>query len=253
MDKDLTQTFDRLVLGYVKTIETNSLTQLNQAKNKTYVQDKILNQIRGMLRMYSRASTKHNKPFNYFIEKYNSGENIENTLSKVKTDYPEAMKIAPEKDERETVELIPLGIEEETLLKDFPKEVQKIIIFFAGYLALNEISIRIPEYLNPREKNTLLKNSQLKWTASKDTKNEFVQLIYGLHQAGFINNGQGEITKITEVLSEVFGLDLGKNWQSNHSASIHKANSDYQPQIFDKIKQAYIGYAVTQREHKKKK
>lgn len=252
MQKDEDQLFDELLNSYIKTIENNCLAQLKQAKNKTYVQEKILNQIRGMVRMYSRASTKHNKAFNYFVEKYNSGENIENILSKVKTDYPEAMKLTPEKDERENVELVPFGKEEEALLKEFPKDEQRIISFYAAYLALNEITKRTPSYLNKEEKIPNPK-SGLKWTSSKDIKNEFVQLIYGLHQAGFINNGTGEVTKITETLAEVFGLDLGKNWQSNHSASIHKANSDYQPQVFDKIKQAYLGYAVTQRENKKKK
>jgi hypothetical protein len=36
-----------------------------------------------------------------------------------------------------------------------------------------------------------------------------VQLIYALHEAGLINNGKGEITKITEALAETLELDLG--------------------------------------------
>lgn len=252
MQKDEDQLFDELLNGYIKTIENNCLVQLKQAKNKTAVQDKILNQVRGMQRCYSRVLTKHIKAFNYFIEKYDGGESLEKIIIKIKADYPEAMKLTPEKDERENVELVPFGKEEEALLKEFPKDEQRIISFYVAYLALNEITKRIPGYLNKEEKIPNPK-SGLKWTSSKDIKNEFVQLIYGLHQAGFINNGTGEVTKITETLAEVFGLDLGKNWQSNHSSSIHKANSDYEPQVFDKIKQAYIGYAATQRENKKKK
>ncbi len=251
MKKDLNQIFDELLNSYIKTIETNCLDQLKKAKNKTSVQDLILNQVRGMTRCYSRVFSKHTKAFNYFIAKYNAGENIETILEKIKTDYPTALKIIPEKDDRENVDLIPFGKEEGLLLSEFPSEHQKIISFHAAYLALNEIAKRIPGYLNKEEKIPIAK-SVLKWTAPKDTKNEFVQLVYGLHQAGFINNGTGEIIKITETLGEVFGLDLGKNWQSNHSASIHKANSDYKPQVFDKIEQAYIRYATGQREHKKK-
>jgi hypothetical protein len=31
---------------------------------------------------------------------------------------------------------------------------------------------------------------------NKDSKNDFVQMIYGLHRSGIINAGKGEITKI---------------------------------------------------------
>jgi len=73
-----------------------------------------------------------------------------------------------------------------------------------------------------------------------------------LHKAGLINEGKGEITKIVEAIATVFDVKLGENWQSNHSASIHRANSDYQPLIFRKIREAYQQYIGNQIENKKK-
>lgn len=86
----------------------------------------------------------------------------------------------------------------------------------------------------------------LHWTniiPTKENKNEFVQLIYGLYQAGFINHGRGEITKIVEAAAEAFDVKLGPNWQSNHSSSIHKAKRDYEPPVFRKMQEAYRQYA----------
>jgi hypothetical protein len=91
-----------------------------------------------------------------------------------------------------------------------------------------------------------MKNSNtypVEWTTSKDNKTEFVQLIYALHGAGYLNNGKGEITKIVESLAGVLGVALSKNWQSNLSASVHRSNRDYQPSIFSKIAEAYSEYA----------
>ncbi|MBI2722211.1 MAG: RteC domain-containing protein [Bacteroidetes bacterium] len=94
---------------------------------------------------------------------------------------------------------------------------------------------------------------EIKWTGKKDNKNEFVQLVYGLHKAGLINQGKGEITKIVESLAEAFKIELGKGWQANHSSSIHKANKDYEAPVFAKIREAYKTYVEEQIEHLKKK
>lgn len=252
MPRDLNSKFDELLHSYIKTIETNCLTQLKQAKSKAFVHDRILNQLRSIIRYYSVAITKNNKAFNYFIEKYNRGEAVDTIINKLKVDYPEVMEIALEIDERDNVELIHFGKEEDTLLKEFSNEIKSIISFHVGYLALNEILKRLPGYLNQTEKSISLKYP-IKWTGSEKNKNEFVQLIYGLHEAGLINDGKGEITKLTEALAETLELDLGKHWQSNLSASIHKANMEYQPPIFDKIKDAYLKYAEKLAYEKKRK
>jgi hypothetical protein len=73
-----------------------------------------------------------------------------------------------------------------------------------------------------------------------------------LHKAGFINEGKGEITKITEALAETFGITVGKGWQANLSSSIHKANRNYQPPIFSKIQEAYKQYIGELIEDKRK-
>ena len=130
--------------------------------------------------------------------------------------------------------------------------MKAILSFNVGYLAFSEVINRLPGYINHTEKSVSSKH-HIKWTGSEKNKNEFVQLIYGLHEAGLINDGKGEITKITEALAELLELDLGKHWQSNLSASIHKANLEYQPPVFDKIKEAYLKYAEKLTYEKKRK
>lgn len=93
-------------------------------------------------------------------------------------------------------------------------------------------------------------NYAINWTGKRDNKNEFVQLIYALHEAGLINNGTGEITKIVDALAEAFNIKLSKNWQSNHSNSIHRQNRDYEPTIFKTVQEAYQKYCVNLRKEK---
>lgn len=244
MNRDFQQNFEELLQNYIHTIENNCLDQLKRAKDKPFVLDRILNQTRGMIRFYSLTFAKHNKAFNFFIENYNRGKEIIGILNKISEDYPEAMQMAPEIDERDQIELIPFSKEAEKLIKQFPENSQNIVRFHIGYLALDEVIKKVPTYLNQSEENVIPASKKIThWTAPKDAKNDFVQLIYGLHLAGYLNDGKGEITKITEALADTFGVDLGKNWQSNHSSSIHKAKEGYQPPIFDKIKQAYLAYS----------
>lgn len=252
MNHDYTAQFDKLLQSYTQTIENNCLEQFKKAKDKVFVADRVLFQLRGIVRFYSLVFSKHNKACGYFIEKYNRGIEIEEIIQFMSESYPEAMKMAPEIDEKDNIELIPFSKDEELLLKGFPVEMQPVLSFNAGYLALEEVLKRLPSYLNQTEKTNKLKHS-IKWTGSEKNKNEFVQLIYGLHEAGLLNDGKGEITKITEAISEMLELDLGKHWQSNLSASIHKANSDYLPPIFDKIKSAYLKYSEKLADDKKSK
>jgi hypothetical protein len=255
MNKDLNKILEDLLGCYIQTIEGYHLNQLKKAKNKAFVQDRFLNQARGLLRFYIQTTSKHEKASNYFIEKYNLGEDIEIIVNKIIKNYPEAMTMVPQVDEKENIEIIPFGKEEKQLLKEFPKEMQSIISFYVGYLALNETLKRIPNYLNQTDAKSTSKtkkNELVQWTAPRDAKNDFVQLIYGLHLAGFISNGKGEIIKITESLADTFGIELGKNWQSNHSASIHRANKDYIPPIFDEMKAAYLKYSKGKQHEKDK-
>lgn len=244
MNRDFQQNFEGLLQNYIDTLENNCLDQLKRAKDKPYVLDRILNQARGMMRFYSLTFSKHNKAFNFFLENYYRGKEIIGILNMISENYPEAMQMEPEVDERDQIELITFSKEAEKLIKQFPENSQNLVRFHIGYLALDEVIKRIPTYLDQKpEDNKVNSNKITQWTAPKDAKNDFVQLIYGLHMAGYLNDGKGEITKITEALAETFGVDLGKNWQSNHSSSIHKAKEGYQPPIFDKIKQAYLSYS----------
>jgi hypothetical protein len=253
MEKDLNQRFDELLRLYIQTLENTCLNQIKKAKNKPFVHDKVLNQINGITRFHNAAISKHNKAFQYFYEKYNAGEDLEKIITKIKSDFPESLKIAPEIDERENTELIPFGKEEDLLLHEFPSQNQSLIKFHVGYFALEEIRKRIPGYLDQTKAvETPSVKYPFKWTGDKDNKNEFVQVIYGLHKAGLINEGKGEITKIVEAIAKVFDVKLGENWQSNHSASIHRAKNDYKPLIFHKIREAYEQYMGDQIEHKKK-
>ncbi len=93
-------------------------------------------------------------------------------------------------------------------------------------------------------------NYNIQWTAKKDNKNEFVQLVYALHQAGYINNGEGEIMKIVEALAQALDFKLSKGWHSNHSNSIHRQNSDYEPPIFKTLQESYIKYSKNLRDEK---
>jgi hypothetical protein len=91
-----------------------------------------------------------------------------------------------------------------------------------------------------KEKSNSL--SPIKWTNSTN-KNDFVKIIYALHGAKLINNGEGEITKIVEQAATAFGVELSKSWQSNFSKSKNDQNADYdQTSVFDKMKTAYQDY-----------
>ena len=104
---------------------------------------------------------------------------------------------------------------------------------------------REPEFISNQKPSV---NYAINWTGKKDNKNEFVQLIYALHEAGLINNGKGEITKIVEVLAEAFNIKLSKKgWTSNHSNSIHRQTANYEPAIFKTLEGAYKKYSSSLR------
>jgi hypothetical protein len=253
MKKDLNQIFDELLNRYIKTIEKNYHLRYKKAKDKEFVKEELTTDT-GFVLGWEYLTPENAKLIDLFSVMYKRGDDISTILTHIKKMYGEVDDERPFK-RIENGKKITLYIgEEEKALKKLALNERKLLTLLIRHTAFREMQKRLPTMFEEKDASLKSKKSDsLQWTSAKDTKNEFVQLVYGLHQSGFINKGQGEITKITEALAEIFGLDLGKNWQSNHSASIHKANSDYQPQVFDKIKQAYLGYAVTQRENKKKK
>jgi hypothetical protein len=97
-----------------------------------------------------------------------------------------------------------------------------------------------------RHEMELLSNSardlkeKLEWTGAPI---ELVQIIYGMHEAGKINDGKGDITKILNAIALLFNINT-KTMLSNHSRNLHTVSSSYQPAIFKKIEVAYCNFSV---------
>ncbi|MBA3705869.1 MAG: RteC domain-containing protein [Bacteroidetes bacterium] len=251
MKKDLNQIFPELLGRYIKTIQNNYQLRYRRAKDKEFVFNE-LNTDAGFIIGWESLAPENSQIIDVFSKMYKRGDNISDILTHIKKIYGEVENERPFK-RIENGKKITLYLgEEEKALKKLALDERKLLKLVIRHTAYREIQKKLPTMFEEQVAQTKTKSINVQWTAPKETKNEFVQLIYGLHQAGFINKGQGEITKITENLAEIFGIDLGKNWQSNHSASIHKANKDYQPPIFDKIKEAYHRYTSDLRGEKKK-
>lgn len=95
-----------------------------------------------------------------------------------------------------------------------------------------------------------LEVSKLKWNAANET--EFVQLVYALHEGGFVKHESNEITKLVKDFAKVLNFDLGRNWHINLSTSINKRNADYSPPIFDILKESYHKARLQKLEKNKK-
>ena len=93
--------------------------------------------------------------------------------------------------------------------------------------------------------------SNIKWQGK--TELEFVQLVYALHEAGYLNNEKREITTLVKEMAKMFNYQLGEHWQSNLSDNINNRNTDYQPKIFDKLIKGFNDYRDRQIENNKKK
>ncbi len=102
-------------------------------------------------------------------------------------------------------------------------------------------------YPNKNNNNIDIIKSDINWIGTNET--EFIQLIYALHEGKYIE-GKG-ITKMVEEFSKLLNYPLNKNWQSNHSKSIHESNSDYAPKIFNKLGESYKQYQKKQIEKRK--
>ena len=245
--------FEELVKLYMHTAENYCLEKIKRAKDKTFMQGKLLTQVAVMLGAYSSGFQLHKKSFDFFMESYLSGLPVDDILTRIEADFPDSLNVEPVTGPRDEVVYIPFGEPEENLMKKFRPELQKMVFMYVGYFALKEVYKRIPDYLNDHsDVKDRSFSYPIQWTGTKDNKNEFVQLVYGLFKAKLINNGEGEITKITESLARAFKVDLSPNWQGNLSSSIHKSNIGYNPQVFDKINKAYQEYVKGQIEHKKK-
>lgn len=251
MKKDLNIVFDELVFRYVKTIEKDYQAKYKRAKDKDFIKEELKKGTDFILEWQWLDQAK-GKLIDAFAERYKRGEDIEVILNHIRKQYGEIEDELPFK-RIANGKKITLYIDEETkALKKLALDQRRLLKILIRDTAYRQIQKRLPVMFNETENTPIVASYPIKWTSKKDNKNEFVQLIYGFHKAGFINEGKGEITKIVETLAGVFKIDLGKGWQANHSSSIHKAHSDYRPPIFDKIKEAYHKYFHDQTESKRK-
>lgn len=264
------QTFEELLNRYTKMVERNIEKRYNKAKDKEFVRKEIEREF-ALLNVIQVAGEHKEKMVDTFLTYYKRGESVEEVLLFIRKVYGEDVKDELDFRKVENGVSLPIYIsDEEKELRGFVMNEKKLKHFFVRFLAFieiekNIISIFIKGDILPvltkeiwieNEKATQINTNNpvlIKWTGSRENRNEFVQLIYGLHSSGFINNGKGEITKIVESLANVFDIDLSKNWQSNHSSSIHKSKNDYEPKIFNSIKDAYKDYTISLVEGKRKR
>lgn len=253
MSKDLNQVFDELLNRYISSIEKDYKLRYKQAKDKEFIIEKLTKGTNFTIEWEELDSGK-GKLITLFTEMYKRGEDMNTILKHLRKTFGEVEDIKPfkriENGKRITIYLD----EEEKALKKLALNEQKLFKVLIRSTAFKAVKKKLPTLFDETiSKKETKNNTQIIWTGSDKNKNEFVQLVYGIYQAGLINEGKGEIIKITESLAETFGIELGKNWQSNHSASIHKAKVNYQPPIFDKAKEAYLKYAKLLAYEKKQK
>ncbi len=142
--------------------------------------------------------------------------------------------------------------------KDF---LQDLLTKYGHILKNGKIEIVLNNYIlgglttadNNIGQNIPPNSSIIQWT-NPDNKNDFVKIIYALHEAKLINDGEGEITKIVEYLGNVFNVGLASSWKTNLAKSINNQNSDYnQKKIFELLGDVYLNYAQIRNEKLKKR
>jgi hypothetical protein len=244
MSKDLNEVFDELLSRYIKAIEKDYLSRYKKAKDKDFIIEE-LTKATDFAIGWEEVDLGKGKLIMLFSDMYKRGENMDEIIAHLRKTFGGVADIKPFKLIENGKKITLYLSEEEKALKKLALNERKLFKVLIRNTAFKAIKTKLPTMFEDLTSKTITSKQtmKIKWTGSETNKNEFVQLIYGLNEAGLIDNGKGEITKITEALAGTLGLDLGKNWQSNHSASIHKAKMDYQPPIFDKIKDAYLEYS----------
>jgi hypothetical protein len=85
------------------------------------------------------------------------------------------------------------------------------------------------------------------WIGKEST--EFVQLIYGLIEAGRLEKANKLV--MVNSIADFLGLKIAKNWDNNLSKSINNTNNLYQPSIFKDIENGWENYRTFQINKKK--
>ena len=255
MKKDIGALFEELLNRFINRIEKNYQNKYAKAKDKEFVKEE-LKKGTAFLLDWLFLDPRSTKIFDAFWDRYKRGEDINWIITSITERFGDVDEILPYTKIDAGKKITVYISEEQRALKAFSLDERSLVKCLIRIIGYKEIKKRLPTMFDEKEIAPAEKIKAIypivKWTATKDNKNDFVQLIYSLHEAGFINGGKGEITKITESLAGVFGVNLGDNWQTNHSKSIHHANSGYEPPIFRKIKKAYQQYSESQIENKNK-
>ena len=245
MYKTQAETYEQLLLRYSAIVERSVKERFNKARDKDSIAQEITNETAYMDGLMT-ATSEAKELLNDFLHLYDKGDSIDAILDSIKGRYginTEAFK--SHIDDKGELQIVH-PTDEAARVALLAADKRKLLKFLVRYMAVQQLKRKLPVILKPEPKHPENKPVALypvQWTGSKDNKNEFVQLIYALHEAGYLNNGTGEITKIVESLAETLKVGLGKSWQSNLSSSIHKSKKDYEPPVFEKIRQAYLKYA----------
>lgn len=87
-----------------------------------------------------------------------------------------------------------------------------------GVIFENDLIIK----LQTSSKKEHLKELKVYWNFTNT--NDFVRLVYALHKAKKINNGEGFITQIVPEIALNWKILLSKNWLDTHSKSIRRSS-----------------------------
>ena len=244
MYNNLTDKFEKLVQRYMSIIEKHLKERLSIAKDWEFVTGEISREANLMENMLS-SPKKAEELTKDFLLQYKNGISMENIVADLRNRYGMNEELLHRiSDLGKPLQVIWGEEDEQGNVTRLASDKRQLLKFLVQFMTVQQLKQRLPDLLSAEQ--APVKNEHIypvQWTANRDNKTEFVQLIYALHEAGYLNNGTGEITKIVESLADTLSVSLSKNWQSNLSASIHKSNSDYQPPIFAKIATAYTVYA----------
>jgi hypothetical protein len=241
--------FEALLGRYIRTILYCIQSDIRKARDKQFVRSSSKTWIEEVLINYQEG--EFGELCELFAVRYKEGKDIYGALMEVKkkilVKYADRQPEQNPKTEQPKVK----NKRQASFNILLTKAMLRYVAFLMVYEEYDEMTSEPVLAIPPKTSKPVLH-----WTniiPTKENKNEFVQLIYGLHQAGYINHGRGEITKIVEAAAEAFDIKLGVNWQSNHSSSIHKAKRDYEPSVFRRMQEAYRQYADDLIEGKRKR
>lgn len=241
----ITDKYDKLLSRYVAQIERTIKERLTNARDKEAIFEEIGRELANVNRLMS-ATPKAAELLGDFVQQYKSGVTIDGIIEDIKCRYGCDYEAFAGHINKQKNLAIYYANDEDRRFSLLASDKRKLLKFLVRYMAIQQIKDRLPLLSIKVDKTSHAENITLYpviWTGSRNNNNEFVQLIYGLHEAGYLNEGNGEITKIVESLASILKISLGKGWQSNLSSSVHKSKKDYEPLVFEKIKQAYLRYA----------